>query len=47
MNSFNAVVSEDINEYNISSWLSHNLESAVDELGEDLVSSILESIDYD
>lgn len=47
MNSFNATASEEINEYNISSWLAHNYDSACEELGEDLVSSILESIDYE
>jgi len=47
MNSFNAVLSEDVNEYSISSWLSHNLESAVDELGEEIVGAILGELDCD
>lgn len=45
MNSFTEFASEEINEYNISSWLSHNVEDAYEQLGENLVDSILEGID--
>lgn len=47
MNSFNSQASEDMNEYNIYSWLSHNMDDACEELGENLVDSILEGIDYE
>lgn len=47
MNSFNSQASEDMNEYNISSWLSHNYDSAVDELGEELVGAILGELEYE
>lgn len=47
MNSFNSQASEDMNEYNISSWLAHNVEDAYEQLGENLVDSILEGIDCD
>lgn len=46
MNSFNTGTEESY-DVNISSWILHNLEDATSELGEDMISSILESIDYE
>jgi len=43
MNSFNTGT-EDGYDVNISSWILHDLEDATTELGEDMISSILEEM---
>lgn len=47
MNSFHTEQDTDMNDSSISSWILHDLEDSTTELGEDMISSILESIDYD